>query len=548
MCGFAGIVGGKPSDPAHIEAVLASRGPDGRGVYETDDVWLLHRRLAVLDLDSRSDQPFVLPDGSVLVYNGELYNFRDFTGLTADLRTEGDTEIVAHLGDRKDALANFRGMYAYGLHRPDGTITLVRDRFGIKPLYVKVVGSTMMYASQLRCFMHELGGAAVADEAVASFLRFGSVVTATMYQGVFELPAGHTLTWKDGRIVSIEETPAEPAPMTVDNALRQSVRRHLVSDAPACLLLSSGLDSAVLAKLVSEEAAQPIDAVTLSVGGDLDEAEGAQGTADQYGLRLHRVEMSAEEAQAKAHDFLDAMDQPSIDGLNIFLLSSAVRDLGFKVALSGLGADELFGGYPIYRNAAGMRVLGVLPKSVLTPLLKRLGSELNPAKLERVAEARHDQWRLAEIDRELRAPDELQDSLSTRTSVLRPLGSSGDEIVDAQLGLYMRPRLLRDADAMSMACSVELRVPFLDDAVAAAALSASSLRRGLLGKRQIVDALDDDYLRLVLAEPKKGFDLPMEEWFDVASDHSRPWGVAWSERVLDEWKDRNLPPVVGEGS
>lgn len=546
MCGFAGIVGAEPQNPAHIEQILASRGPDARGEYRSNGVWLLHRRLAVVDLDERSNQPFQLPDGTALVYNGELYNHRSFEHEIDIRNTEGDTEVVAQLGDSVEAVSRFRGMYAYALHRPDGTVTLVRDRVGIKPLYIKVVGESLMYASQLRCFTYELGGARLSVQAAASFLRFGSVVSPTMYEGVFELLPGHMLTWKNGRVESIVPTPASSVPeSTIGDALRSSIQRHLVSDAPTCLLLSGGLDSAVLAKLVAEESSQQIDAVTLSVGGHLDEVALAQRTASNYGLRLHTAEISADDARQSAATFFDAIDQPTIDGFNTFLLASAVNKLGFTVGLSGLGADELFGGYPIFRNAAGIQALSPFPDVLAERIVRSAGKGLNPGKLNRITAARRDPWHLAEIDRELRTAQEVEALLGVAGSNIRPNLRLGDPLVDAQFSLYMQPRLLRDADAFSMASSLELRVPFLDDDVICAALREPGYRRGLIGKRSLVKAFDDDFLTDVFSRTKKGFDLPMAEWFDMDSTSEVPWGVAWSDRILAEWTERHIPIRAG---
>lgn len=538
MCGFAGCVNFKPSDPAAIESVLASRGPDGRGVYEDEHTWLLHRRLSIIDLDERSDQPFTLPDGSVLVYNGELYNHHEFDSELPERTTSGDTEVIAHLGDDPAHISKFRGMYAFALHRPDGTVHLVRDRFGIKPLYFSVRGKTLMYASQLRCFANDPVPAQISQQAVASFLRFGCVVTPTMYEGVFELSPGHHLRWSDGVILAIEPIPAlAPASTDLGEVLRHSVERHLVADVPTCVLLSGGLDSAVVAKLAAESSMTTPAAVTLSVGGEIDELDRTKRTADNYGLELHSVVWGDDEVTDLVDEFFAAMDQPTIDGLNTFLVCRAVRDLGFKVALSGLGADELFGGYAVYKQAGGARLASQLPNPLFRRVLSVAGRGLNDAKFERVVENRSDLAELGRVSRELRTPQKVREMAGAPIAATPRIPMISDPIQEGEFAHYMRPMLLRDSDAFSMASSVELRVPFLDDDVLAVALQRSSADRAFRGKQSIVDALGDPYLQQVVDEPKTGFRLPMEKWFDIQSDtKGEPWSVEWSEQALERWK------------
>lgn len=535
MCGFAGCVNFKPRRPDWIEAVLAARGPDGRGLHEDDSTWLLHRRLSIIDPEPRSDQPFTLADGSLLAYNGELYNHDELAPDLPRRLTSGDTEVIAHLGDSPAHIARFRGMYAYALHRPDGTVHLVRDRFGIKPLYFSVRGDRLMYASQLRCFADDPAPAEISDQAVASFLRFGCVVTPTMLAGVFELAPGHHLRWKDGLILGIERVESTVVD-TCDlaSALRRAVERHLVADVPTCILLSGGLDSAVVAKLAAEASMPTPAAVTLSVGGRLDELDRARRTADTYGLELHPVVWDESEVRDLLAEFMDGMDQPTIDGLNTFLVCRAVRDLGFKVALSGLGADELFGGYSVYQQVGAARLAAPLPAPLFRCVLSMVGRSLNAAKFDRVVANRRDSTELGRITRELRTPTEANELAGVAAPSGPRLAVLGDPVMEGEFVHYLRPMLLRDADAFSMASSVELRVPFLDDDVFEAALARSPADRSFLRKRRVVDALDDPYLRAVADEPKTGFRLPMQRLLGL-DENDPAWPKEWSRRMLDRW-------------
>jgi asparagine synthase (glutamine-hydrolysing) len=454
-----------------------------------------------------------------------------------DRRTGGDTELVAHLGDDLEMIARFRGMYAYALHRPDGTVHLVRDRFGIKPLYFSVRDGVLMYASQLRCFAQDPLPATIDPAGAASLLRFGCVIGTTMFEGVYELPPGHCLRWRAGRILDIVPTLSNVTETPdLGDALRRSVARHLVADVPTCVLLSGGLDSAVVAKLAAESGNRPPVAITLSVGGAIDEVDRAAATAREYGLEHEIAPVATDYVTEIAKEFLDAMDQPTIDGLNTFLVCRAVSRLGFKVALSGLGADELFGGYAVYRQVELASLTRMVPTSIMRPLLRR-GTGLNPAKVDAALTLRHDRKALARLSREIRSATDPVAASSLMRGVTNP-------VMDSEISHYLRPMLLRDTDAFSMASSVELRVPFLDDEVLAAGSKRSTARTGLEGKRAIVKALGDDHLERVMAHPKTGFRLPMEDWlgsFTVGSDavpQELPWPVRWSDYLVTAWPRR----------
>ena len=365
-------------------------------------------------------------------------------------------------------------------------------------------------------------------------------VAPTMYEGVFELSPGHHLRWRDGVILGIEPVPASvPTSNDLAVVLRQSVERHLVADVPTCVLLSGGLDSAVVAKLAAESPMTTPAAVTLSVGGEIDELDRTKRTADNYGLELHSVVWNDHEVTDLIDEFFASMDQPTIDGLNTFLVCRAVRELGFKVALSGLGADELFGGYAVYKQAGGARLASRLPNPVFRRALSLAGRGLNEAKFERVVENRSDLAELGRVSRELRTPENVREMTGATAATTPRIPMISDAIQEGEFAHYMRPMLLRDSDAFSMASSVELRVPFLDDDVLAAALQRSSVDRAFRGKQSIVDALDDPYLQQVVDEPKTGFRLPMDKWFNIGPNtKGAPWSVEWSERVLDEWTVR----------
>jgi len=560
MCGFACVLNGTPLDAVAVESILAARGPDGRGELCNEHGWFLHRRLSIIDPTDDSAQPFLnAPPGATALYNGELYNYQELRAHMADLSTGGDTEVFSLLLANSN-LAPARGMYA-GLCSVDGDTHVARDRFGIKPLYLAEKDGSIAFASQLRCFPDLVGPCEIDPDAIASFLRFGAVVGTTMLKGVREFPAGIAARYRDGSIFDECQLPS-PTPVDLGQALRNSVRRHLVADVPVAVLLSGGLDSAVLAKLAAE-AGNDATAITLSPGGELDEADRARRTAEHYGLNhiVEQVELAG--IGPVIDDFFDAMDQPSIDGLNTFLVSRAVRDAGFKVALSGLGADELFGGYSSFRRIYVTHMLRSAPTAVLASAINRSGA--NSAKLGRWLDARNSLGALATISREVFSPDEVERLCGSTFDPPPVDGVLFDSVVDTEVRRYMTPMLLRDADAYSMAHSVELRVPFLDDEVVGAAGDRSTTMRAFAGKSTIAFALRDRYLTKVALERKTGFRLPFSDWLkgelrprleaalsagsrlsevvDVSDAraliHTGPWSRKWALVALEEWLQRN---------
>jgi len=564
MCGFCVSTGPRPPGATAIEAVLASRGPDGRGEVEDGNGWLLHRRLAVIDPSDRSAQPFVVPDGSGHVaYNGEIYNFRQLRDrLELATSTDGDTEVFAQVLSRSDRVPGLRGMYA-GAMVKEGELRLTRDRFGIKPLYrVRTDSGHLAAGSQLRCLTSFQTSPTIDMNAVACFLQFGNVHGTTMFEGVTEVRPGTTEVWVGGELDSVVALPPAQGEGDLRAALEHSVQRHLVADVDIAVLLSAGLDSAVVALLAAQQGASPV-AVTLAAVEGWDESGMAAETARRLGLRHEVVTTSEQEALEAVEGFLGSMDQPSIDGFNTYLVSRAVNRLGIRVALSGLGADELFGGYSSFRRAYRTYRLRNLPAPILRMAVKSQGA--NAAKVDQWVAARHDLGQLASITREVFSPDEVRRLCGRTFDPALPELPGADPVTRSEVWRYMSPMLLRDSDSASMASSVELRVPFLDDEVVAAALSRTPKKRALEGKHAVARAIGSPLLDEILARPKTGFELPMGRWIagslaphlqraldsrsalsevvDVETARALckagPWSRGWALVVLNTWLEHN---------
>ena len=387
MCGLAGLYAyhyaANPIDLAELRTIrdhMAARGPDGEGEWLSADgrIGFGHRRLAIIDLSDRAAQPMASADGKiVIVFNGEIYNYR---ALRSDLeskgyvfRTQSDTEVLLQLYASKGAamVRDLRGMFAFGLWDADKQgLLLARDPYGIKPLYYADDGWTLRFASQVKALVAGRRTGLDPDPAGwAGFFLFGNVPEPyTIYRDIRAVPAGATL-WIDRRglheperyfslpqvFAEAERPAARPdAQSRIRAALIDSVRHHLVADVPVGIFLSSGVDSAALLGLMRDAGHDDIHAITLRYeefrDRHEDEAPLAGVVARHYGARHTIRTVTHEEFRADLPKIFTAMDQPTIDGINTWFVAKAARELGLKAAISGLGGDELVGGYPSFTD------------------------------------------------------------------------------------------------------------------------------------------------------------------------------------------------------
>jgi len=562
---------------------MRARGPDDEGKWISEDgrCAFAHRRLAIIDLDHRAAQPMVSRCGRyAIVFNGEIYNYRELREeLLRDghqLRTESDTEVLLELFAREgvEAFARLVGMFALAIRdEREKTVWLARDTYGIKPLYYADDGWTLRAASQVKALV--AGGGVSNDPEPAGLVGFylwGSVPEPfTLYQEIRAVPPGHFV--KVGllgpevaepflpleSLYRISE-PSEPDASVIRDALLSSVRRHLVADVPVGLFLSAGIDSSALLAAVhalDPDRAAEMTAVTLGFeeyrNSANDEVPLARQIADKYGA-CHSVRMvGGEEFQADLPQILEAMDQPSIDGINTWFVSKAAHEAGLKVVLSGVGGDELFAGYPSFRDVPRWRARMMLParipgaglawQAAMTALGPKLGANPKLAGLLRHGGT----WAGAYmLRRGLFLPHELKtlldpDLLERGLERLKAQGAMNSIIRSApknpvarvslmESALYMRNQLLRDADWASMAHSLELRTPLVDVELLRA---IAPIQPSLDGKAFLADAmeLNSD----VRDRPKTGFTTPVGRWIEAGESREHavePWVRGWARSVL----------------
>jgi asparagine synthase (glutamine-hydrolysing) len=551
VCGICGIA--TTHGAADVEALramsdlLVHRGPDSAGEHVDGSVALAARRLSIIDLE-HGDQPIANEDGScVVVQNGEIYNYpelrRELERSGHRLRTRCDTEAFVHLYEEHGpAFAErLRGMFAAAIwDAPRRRLVLARDPYGIKPLYYRHVDGELRFASELRA----LPRGEIDLDALESFLAFNSIPAPySIFRDVRKLPAGHVLVWENGQVTL--ERYARPGPVAEpglrdgDEAelveelrarLRDSVRAHLLSDVPVGVLLSGGVDSAALAALAAQETAEPVHTFTIGFAErSFDERADARLVAERYGTEHHEL-LVRPEPELLLRALAEAFDEPFADSsaLPTYLVSQLAAE-HVKVALSGEGGDELFGGYYTYVADLVSDRLAPLARAV-RPLVEALPASTRKASLDYRAKRfvraahlppleRHHGWKeifSADARAELTGRQTTFDPVDVyRTRYAETAGAPQlARMQDVDFGVYLVDDLLVKTDRASMAHSLEARVPFLDPLVTnlAFALPTRLKVRGLSKKVLLRKAAEPLLPAEVVHGRKRGFSIPAAAW------------------------------------
>jgi asparagine synthase (glutamine-hydrolysing) len=601
MCGIAGVYPNGKEPPERVQRAveamcerMITRGPDAHGTLRLGPgaPVLGHRRLSIIDLDQRSNQPMTSVDGRyAIVYNGEIYNYRELRRGLVDageaLATQGDTEVLlaSYRRHGHEMLAQLRGMFAFAIwDAAERKLLLARDPHGIKPLYYAASSAGFAFASQVKALLASgLVSADLAPAGLAGFYLWGSVPEPwSIQRGVLALPAGHWLEVRDGAAGSPRawhdirrhfRAPAEPVqPETLAEQVRQavteSVRAHRVADVPVSVFLSGGVDSGAIAGVMAGEGAA-VEGITIGCrefeGLRQDEVPGARAIARHYGIAHHVRWVEQAEFEADLPHIFDAMDQPSIDGINTWFASKAAAERGYTVVLSGVGGDELLQGYSSFERVVraarfSRRVCG--PPGV-RPLLGALGrlaaGPLKQPKLAVLGRGLTSLEGLYQLERGLFFPAELP-ALMGAAAAREGLDALGDFRVSGagrarddvsavallETTHYLKNQLLRDSDWASMAHSVELRTPLVD-ARLLARLGPQLARFGKgRGKRWLARCPEPALDAAIVARQKSGFGLPMAAWLSALSPPSsperrdpslpgEPWARRWARHVASRW-------------
>lgn len=640
MCGICGVIGVESIQAGGLAVrrmmdAMLHRGPDGEGVLLVPPVAAGMRRLAIIDLPGGNQPVWNEAQTLATVFNGEIYNFRELRKELESaghrFRTRSDTEVIVHAYEEwaERCVERLRGMFAFAIvETPEGStgrathVFLARDRLGIKPLYYALADRKLFFASEVRALLASGGvPARLAPEAIPAYLLFGSVCEpSTLVEGVASLPPGHSLR------IALDELPRSVAPISYWNArganesvvrahvslegisptqkvrslLKDAVTSHLVADVPVGVFLSGGIDSTAIAALASE-AQSGIHTFTVAFpDAEFSEAEQARRTARLLGTEHCELTLSDHDMITWFDDAINAFDQPSMDGINTFFVSRAAHQAGLKVALSGLGSDEIFGGYTSFRAKSPVAYASVAGRCS-PPFLRRFGGKImnlgasiltSPDRFRKASSA----FQYPDLfpdpyffTRLLFTPGRLAERRQMRSASWEMSSwwrwlldaSSQSKSMDGftcvswlELRSYLLDTLLRDTDAVSMRNSLEVRVPFLDGPLVEYVLSLPETVKApsKQPKGFLIAALADILPSQVASQRKRTFTFPWQNWLRGAlrkrvaaglaewSPNLEPelgasfalgvwrdflngrttWSRPWSLYMLNEWVKRNL--------
>ncbi len=557
MCGIAGFThASRAATPGRIRGAVASlihRGPNQQGVFESEAVSLGAARLKIVDIDG-GDQPIVSEDGdTVIVFYGEIYNHlelrRELERRGYRFRSRSDTETVlnAFLEWDTECFSRLRGMFAVALWREsDRRLVLARDRMGIKPLYIALLGEDLYFGSELKAILvHPEIERWLSPAGLDCYLSLNYVPAPwTLVEGIEKLLPGQWLEWRRGAIRrdrywrlpsgKQERWTAETAETELDRLLRESVREHLVADVPLGVWLSGGLDSSSLLHYAAEASSSRLKTFSITFQGrGFDESRYARQVAERYGTEHTELDLNPEQDLPGAiHELAYYCDEPNADSgaLPVWFLSQLTK-ASATVALSGEGADELFGGYLMHRASLLARTARRLPPAALRAL--QAAAERWPVSDEKIgfeyklkrflegcrmpAERAHAHWSGTFDDQERRHL--IQSTLPPALdSVLKELAAAGDTL-QAYLWFdqkyFLPDNILTKVDHTSMAHAIEVRPPFLDHRIVefASSLPASLKIQGQRQKVILRNLMRAKLAPAILKRKKIGFDIPTHDWF-----------------------------------
>ncbi|MFN5621627.1 MAG: asparagine synthase (glutamine-hydrolyzing) [Flavobacteriales bacterium] len=559
MCGITGIARYNQRELAEervrlMNQSIAHRGPDAEGMWSNELCVLGHRRLSIIDTSAQGNQPFHFEnDRLVVVFNGEIYNYLELkTELSAgfSFQTQTDTEVIiaAYLKWGIDCVSHFFGMFAFALYDRDaGRVMIARDRLGVKPLYYAHTNDGLVFASEIRAILSTgLVKKKIAHAALCDYLRYQTVhAPATMIEGVHMLMPGHIMlidadghsiqsywgTTTHRASISPEITKAE-VQRNVEELLTSSVELRMRADVPFGAFLSGGIDSSIVVGLMSRISEHRVKTFSITFHEkEFDESPYSDLIAQKFKTDHTPIRLRATDFLELIPDALHAMDHPSGDGANTFVVSKVTREAGVKMALSGLGGDEVFAGYDVFKRMKALEQkawLNLAPKV----LRKSAGALLRSIKpsvaTEKLALAlgsdRMDPEHLYPLTRQILFEDDIQRLTHSSTNIENVVKTLSASIFSSDLPLlskvsvmemetYMQNTLLRDADQMSMAHALEIRVPFLDHRLVEYVLGVSdTIKYPHTPKELLTSSVGDLIPREIIDRPKMGFTFPWALW------------------------------------
>jgi asparagine synthase (glutamine-hydrolysing) len=625
MCGITGFVSDnytqeeKVSFIRKMNSTLAHRGPDNDGVWQGEKVCLGHRRLSIIDLSAESNQPFFSQDNRyVIVYNGELYNYRELklelqrsgqgkNEVPYFFRTNSDTEVVlaAFMRWGKKCMDLFNGMYAFAIYDiQQEKLLLARDRMGVKPLYYYYGEEGFVFSSEVRAIMHAgIKSFSLNKEVLGEYAMYQTVFAPnTIVKGIKMLLPGHLIEFEKGKAniqkyYTIHKINRESEQLNYSQTCTQlnelltlSVQRRMVADVPFGAFLSGGIDSSAIVGLMSKVSSQRVQTFNISFDeSEFSEAKYARLIAKKFNTVHHEIKLSPADFLKQLPEALAAIDHPSGDGPNTYIVSKATKNAGITMALSGIGGDELFAGYDVFKRMMDLKkkswlnALPLLARKSVAYAIKLKQNSVGGNKIQELLGQTHINFNSSyPLNRSLFTLHELNKLLgqakpfSTINSIVLEVPQIKDHLLSAvsisEINTYLQNTLLRDADQMSMAVALEVREPFLDYKLIEFVLGIDDEKKFPHSpKKLLTDSLGDLLPEEIINRPKMGFTLPWQDWLKqdlksfceknieglegknifirgslrklwqrfLLNDKLVSWSRVWHFVVLNNWLDEN---------
>jgi asparagine synthase (glutamine-hydrolysing) len=631
MCGIAGIFNNN-SNISHERLnqglqrmldALEHRGPDDRGEVKISPqkgvtLYIGHQRLSIIDPGPGGHQPMSNNDSSLWIStNSEIYNYKELKSELSDnynFRSSSDTEVLLRSYEKwgLGCLNKIRGMFAFSIwDEPNKRLILARDRIGIKPLYYCSENNIFLFASELRAIIaSKIKKPSINKSGIFQYLSYGRVGSSeSILESITELPPGHFLIadmngikvekyWNPSYQTNETQTPSEVIEQ-IGNIFEESVKQHLISDVSIGAFLSGGIDSSALVSTINSITSTPIKTLSITFNEkDYDESKYSSKMSKNLGLEHHEILLSEENLLENLSPALSSMDQPTVDGINTYIISQAAKNIGIKVALSGVGGDELFAGYNSFSIIPQLIKIDKFLQKFPLNLRKKfshIASKLIPlsdknTKLKHLISGQYNGAHIYYLFRALFCEQDLgklfSNSLLYEKEINKHLNQT-QKLIESksklspinlisylEMSQYMTTTLLRDTDMMSMANGIEIRVPLLDHKLIEFMFSVPSnmkIKKGV-SKPLLINSLSTKLPDFIVQRKKMGFTLPFEVWMrgkiksEVESVLLTPleqlselisqdsiqktwidflknrcsWSRPWSLYVLKKWIDNNI--------
>lgn len=594
MCGINGIYNVRKLEQPRVcidkmNSASRHRGPDFTGVYEDEDIVLGHNRLSIIDLDSTSNQPFISNDQNlILVFNGEIYNYQEVRKILEkkyEFKTNGDTEVVLAAFNQwgPACLNHLNGMFAFAVwNKEKRELFLTRDRLGIKPLYYYDNLEQFAFSSEIRSLLElPFVEKKINEDSLVDYLRYGTVhAPRTIINGIKALMPGHYVILNEDDIrtnkywdINLHHS-SESFNQSYDQVKNrtkelffQSVERRLVSDVPFGAFLSGGIDSSAIVGAMSEVSTSKIDTFSVTFNEEaFSEAKYAKQIAQKFSTNHHEIKLTPEDFLKELPSAIEQMDHPSMDGPNSFVVSKATKEAGITMALSGLGGDELFGGYDIFKRSYSLldkkwiMSFPLLIRKGLGTGLKAIKPGISSDKIKKTITSKYLELPYYyPINREILDDNDIHKLLEFHNypenavfEILQDgigVGKSGasvpflSRVTYAEINTYMQNVLLRDTDQMSMAHALEVRVPFLDHKLVEYVYGIrDDFKYPSKPKKLLVDALGDLLPEEIVNRPKMGFTFPWEIWLKNELKDYCQEGISYLKSI-NIFNDRGIDDI-----